>query len=559
MGKIMKKCTLLFFLYGFIIFAMDGEKKNLRLLKENGHQPKITKSIFNSQDYCARRIPLSAVMPKSLMITPDKKGVVMGRKKEVLLFTFLNAKTLLSNVSCQTIITHSDASHCPMIAVRKPEIDPLIVVSAINCKSREVGRHISEFIRYSDGLCKVKKLNIPTQAIALDETGKILVVAGDKKVAAIDFAKDKEHQITFSELKDGEFFVDIAVNLEKAISILAVNNNGEVWSLKLENLNDFFKLSRISSIKTGDAIQKMSYAATESLLYLTRDNEVKSIDAYGLLGEKAKKIHVFSCPKSCSTVFFDRDSTVVYWSCNKINDSCVYQIQVCVQKEGQCQKQFILEASVGQEMHTHIKDGKINVGQDYIALIAVYDDLVTALSKYGVFYKWELNEYNELISSDGADQSQKKSRQPRRRSKSLSGEYSEALQQKFKSLEGVAEQMAESTLGDISPEDFIFRSNSVPNTTKRKKEQTKSLPGPDSKINRKRSVSTAPAATPKLLPTTSDQKVQKTSPRVKALISSASPRPSRESSPRPKSRPNSTSPRSRSSSIVDIKKDEDQD
>lgn len=532
----MKKCTLLFSLYGFIIFPMDGEKKDLRLLKENEKQPKIMKSIFDCQDYYVRRIPLSAMMPKSLMITPDKKGVVMGRKKEVLLFTFLNTKTLLSNVSCQTIVTHSDASHCPMIAVRRPESNPLIVVSAINCKSREVGRNVSEYIWYSDGFCKVKKLSIPTQAIALDETGKILVVAGDKKIAAIDFAKDKEHQLTFAELKDGEFFVDIAVNLEKeAIPIVAVNNYGEIWSLKLENLNDFFKLSRISSIKTRDAIQKLSYAATESLLYLTRDNEIKSIDAYGLLGEKTEKIHVFSCPKSCKTVLFDRDSTVVHWSCNKINDSSVYQIQICVQKAGQYQKQFVLEASVRQEAYTYIKDGKIDIGQDYISLIAVHDDLVTALSKHGVFYKWELNAQNEYVSSDGIDQSKKRSRLTRRRSSSHSGEYSEPLQERFKSLEDVIEQA----------EDVIFRSNSVPNATRRKKEQSKSLPDSAPKIQRARSVSTAPAASesPRSLKA-SDPKSSKTSPRRIDVLKNTSPRPSRESSPRrTKSRPSSTSPR----------------
>lgn len=543
----MKKCTLLFSLYGFISFGMDGEKKDLRLLKENGPQPKIMKTIFDCQDYCVRRISLPAVMPKRLEIASDKKGVVMGRKKEVLLFTFLNPKTQLSNVACQTIITHSDASHCPMIAAKKPENNPLIVVSAINCKSREVGRNVSEYIWYSDGFCKVKKLSIPTQAIALDETGKILVVAGDKKVAAIDFEKDKEHQLTFSELKEGEFFVDIAVNLERnATPIVVVNNYGEIWSLRLEHLNDFFKLSRISSIKTGDAIQKLSPAVTESLLYLTRDNEIKNIHAYGLLGEEVEKIHVSSCPKSYSTVLFDRDSTVVYWSCNKINDVSVYQLQICLQKEGQSQKQFVLEAPVGQEMHTYIKDGKINVGQDYISLIAVHDDLVTALSKYGVFYKWQLNEQNQLVSSDGTDRSKKRSRLTRKRSSSHSGEYSEPLQERFKSLEGVIEQA----------EDVIFRSNSVPNTTRRKKEQSKSLPDSAPKIQRARSVSTAPAASesPRSLKA-SDPKSSKTSPRrIEVLKNSASPRSSRDSSPRPKSK----SPRSRSNSIVDTKKDEDQ-
>jgi hypothetical protein len=223
----------------------------------------------------------------------------------------------------------------------------------------------------------------------------------------------------------------------------------------------------------------------------------------------------------------------------------VYQIQIGVQKDGQSEKKYVLEAPVRQEAYTYIKNGKINIGQDYIVLIAVYDDLVTALSKYGVFYKWELNAQNEYVSSDGADQSKKRSRLTRRRSSSHSGEYSEALQEKFKSLERVIEQV----------EDGVYRSNSAPNATKRKKEQSKSLPDSAPKIPRARSVSTAPAASesPRSLKA-SDQKSSKTSPRrIDVLKSSASPRPSRESSPRPKSK----SPRSRSNSI-DVKKNEDQ-
>jgi hypothetical protein len=535
-----KKYALLFSFYGFVICTMDGPSQK---------KPKIEKSIFDCQEYCNNGIPLTTVMPKSLIITPDKKGVVMARKGEVLWFPFVDPKSLLSNMVCHSIIKHSHSSYSPMIVVAQTEHDPLIVVSGINCKGRDTGKNISEYIWYSNGLCKVKKLNMPTQAIALDESGKILVVAGGNKIAAIDFMGDKQYEIFIPELKKDDFFVDIAVNLKTDIPIVAVDNHGEIRSLKLESLNNFFKLFRLSSIKTEDNIKKLSYVTAAQLLYLTRDNAIKSIDAYGLIGEQAEKKCV-ACVQPYDTVFFDRDSRFVYLFCNKKTDSSVYEIQICRQK-GEFQEKFILEALLAGETYTHIKDGKINIGENGISLVTIQDDIVVALAKNGMIYKWDLKEQNHLVT-----QSQATSRQLRRRSSSYSGEDLAWLKKEQKHLERVTEHVEESAIERSFVEDAVLRTNSVPGVTKRK---SNSLPESGGKIHRARSVSTAPPASGSkraLSPrdSGSDQRQQKTSPRIDVLKkSSGSLKSSRENSPgrSSKSRSNSPSPRSCSNSTVD--------
>jgi len=615
-----KKCTFLFCLYGFVLFAMDKESGPCIKLNQNPQLPKATRSIFKSANYT--HVPWGNVRPTDIIITPNQAGLVMSRNGEVLLLNFLDPKTHLQITSYESIITHSHSQHSPMIGVAKAKDESLVVASAINYENKDVENYSSEYTRYHSRSYKIEKLKWLIQAIALDPSGEILAIAGQNKVKIIDFVMNRQHDILIPDLSKEDFFVDIALNFsdDTPIRVVVVDNRGKIVSLAWGPEDDDCRLSRLSWKETKDGIKKLSYA--KELLYLTQNNQIKEVDAYALLGSDLGQVTpVFSCLPLCNVAIFNTSEyrTIACWHRDKNQDLCVRDKILIYKQKGQSQEEVVLEAPLKETYIYRTKGGVLKTAKNCIKSVALRDKCVVALAKDGILHRWELQQQPKLAetinetmvtvaelsniapepikssnssklrrslfqitaSSSGSRESVRPTKQAdqkkrNRRSKSYSGEYSESLQKTFESLARVAEQESESRAESISPEDSVSKSNSV--VSPRREQQSKSLPEQGSKMQRERarSVSTAPTSNRSvpdsalLSPRTKDQKnitgnpdqkTQKTSPRVDALKKELSPRPSRESSPgsspKSKSRRNSTSPRSRSNSI-DIKKNEDQ-
>src|SRR5688572_6813219 len=128
MRKIMKKCMLLFSLYGFVLFSMDGENSPLSL-NQKAQQPKTMKILFDCKSCCSRQVPWSSVMPKEIIITPNEEEIVMARGSEVLKFTFIDKNTRFQSTSHESIIKHPHSQYPPKMVVAEAEDKSLVVAS----------------------------------------------------------------------------------------------------------------------------------------------------------------------------------------------------------------------------------------------------------------------------------------------------------------------------------------------------------------------------------------------------------------------------------------------
>src|SRR6266478_727723 len=186
----MQKSFLFFFIFCVsAIVAMDTSIITNSLSLKPG---KII-SIFNPKKELETGRSWDEVVPGTVMITPDNKGILLTERGKV-------KRLLFDDEHCcvKTLIEHPCATkNFPLIAMAKKKDGSLIIVSAGNYKNAKNNNKIAEYILYHNEWSKVKKLEEPIQAISLDSSGKKLAIATQYYVKIIDLKTDREDEVSF--------------------------------------------------------------------------------------------------------------------------------------------------------------------------------------------------------------------------------------------------------------------------------------------------------------------------------------------------------------------------
>src|SRR3984885_3699748 len=139
------------------------KKKSLDVKKTSSQQPSFmpdnTLDIWGERfsKGLEKRRPFSDLLPGTLVITPDERGIVVGYKGAVYHYDLKH----LGGVKERLLFEHPCVKYSPMIEVgslMRREKKELFVVSAGNYKDIE-DNHVSEYILFCNDLSKVKKLN----------------------------------------------------------------------------------------------------------------------------------------------------------------------------------------------------------------------------------------------------------------------------------------------------------------------------------------------------------------------------------------------------------------
>jgi hypothetical protein len=354
-----------------------------------------TMTIFDPKKELERGNSWSKVVPGSITITPDGKGVVIGDCGRVRYCPFDREN---DDDNPETIIEHRCVTHTPIIDMAQKKDGSLLIVSAGNYINLEQKR-VSEYVLFCKGMSKIQKLDWSIQAIALDSCGKMLAISGRREVVVIDLETDKSSRETFKGIANHNenWIVDIAINpLGKAV-VSVGSQSGIQWMSLLRNNDGNIDLANLKQVVSGDIIKKIYYPSAEDLLYVTHNGGAKTIkieDLLGSTGDDINKTTEFSHPWGYDMVVADSSDHIAtaHWTNYKDGVNGAHRkIKVYCGNKDSVAEQFVLEIPTLDERYDYITEfGQSASGVGHLLHIALRGKQIVALATDGKMRVWSL-------------------------------------------------------------------------------------------------------------------------------------------------------------------------
>ena len=390
------KCRRFFLLFSFytpVVWAMHLAVISTDLSLKS-HK---TISIFNPKKELEIDTPWSDVVPSSIMITPDNKGIIIAERGRVRRSYFTdkydaNPKIIIEH--------HCQVKHSPMVAMSQKRDGSLLIVSAVNYTNSEKKR-VSEYILFCNDWSKTKKLDWPIQAISLDLYGENLAIAGHLFVKYIDLERDKSDQVFFKNNNRESWIVDIAMNAE-GNAIVVAGSQGEVQWMVTSKVENIIDVSNLKQIMINDNIKKIYYPTINELLYLTDDGKAKIISMASLIennGEEIKET-VFADSLLYDKVAADLRGHIstAHWtnSIRSADQDIRRKIEVYRKAQDCCEK-FILEMRALPERYDYLTElGQRESGISHLLHVVLQGNNVGVLTTDGKLRLWSLPENSSI-------------------------------------------------------------------------------------------------------------------------------------------------------------------
>ena len=384
---------LLFSLYPLVVCPMNSPIVS----NDFSLKPQKTITIFNPTKDLKIGKSWRDVVPGSIMITPDGKGVVIAESGRVRQSYFAS----LCDIGPEIIIEHPWVRHSPMVAMSQKKDGSLLIVSAGNYINEEQKR-VAEYIVLCNGLSKVHKLDWPIQAIALDPCGEKLAIAGQLSVSIIDCEANKTDRAIFRDSNRENWIVDIAVNA-KGSALVAVGNQNEVQYMSIAQYNGDIDLSNIKQVQSNDIIKKIYYPTPVDILYVTDDGKAKIINMYDFIENTISPVEstLFAQSTAYNKVVADQGENIAtaHWTDN-IQAPKDLGRKIKVYRKGiECIEKFTLEMDTVQERYDYITEfGQYGSGIGHLLQVALRGNRVVALATDGKMRLWSLPENSKLFT-----------------------------------------------------------------------------------------------------------------------------------------------------------------
>jgi hypothetical protein len=407
------KIILFFSLYSGIVFSMETSVVNVA--RHPALRPKETPlPLFLSKTLSERGKLWDEIVPGDIIITPDETGMIMSDHGRVRHFHFNTGKS-------DVIIAHHCIKNIPLIAVAQKQDKSLLVVSACNYHSEQDNKYVAEYAVYTDEFCRFgPQMDSPIQAISLNASGDLLVIADLVFVTLIDLNKKGRNQALFTrKIFDGSHrIVDIAMN-EKGDGIVIAGSHGDVQQM-LYGQSHLKPLANVKQVNTTDKIKKIYYPSAEEILYLTDQGKAKIVKTSELnekdLNQQIDTIHFTELPEyNKVTADLGDQITVAYWTDSIKISQEVRQKTNISHREGSESKfieipavkiyrkdgegrmsEFTLELSDVEKLYNYRTIfGTLDEGIGHLLHVALRGNTVIALATDGRIRVWSLPEKNK--------------------------------------------------------------------------------------------------------------------------------------------------------------------
>lgn len=275
----------------------SGKREHSVTSNRRAHTPDQLIQIFSPKQAFKTGTPWSRLVPKSIMITPDSKGVILSEYGAVR-HCFFDSK---EDIGPKVIIEHCHAKKCfPLVTMAQKKDESLVVMSVANYTNSE-NKRIAEYVVFCNDFARRQKLDSSVQAISSDSYGKMLAIAGSHIVKVVDLETYKSAEAAFSFFhNDDNWIVDVAMNPEGKWLVAAGNQKGQIQWFSIVKENGCIMLNSLKQIIVDDIIENIYYPNRDELLYVDCKKRVKSIAMNDMLTSNNEHV------KTADTFDFDK-------------------------------------------------------------------------------------------------------------------------------------------------------------------------------------------------------------------------------------------------------------
>jgi hypothetical protein len=361
-------------------------------------------TIFNFQEELEREGNTKDVFSVRLLVTPDQKGVLIGRHGKV---HFMSIENEL-NPSVEKLIEHAQFLNSPMMATAHRKDGSLLVCSAGNYSDQLNQKYYGEYILWRDKkISDPQKIHSPLQAIALDKEGKTIALAEASCITCIDVdTHASANYIIFSKNKsDRVLSIDINANY-----LVVAMLNGDIHLMQMSHFNG--ELSPLKKIKAVGDIKQIYYPGESEIVYKTKQHEIKNIDMYAFLdSQEGQELSCLSFGKDYyDKIFFDKENetAVCIWTKKSNNVDCKRN-EIIIKKrrkdEMTLKSTFDLIESryevplLLDQKYFYRKKGRITSGLGHLCYVALCKNVLAALGTDGTLYWWVIPFVSSLIDA----------------------------------------------------------------------------------------------------------------------------------------------------------------
>jgi hypothetical protein len=348
-------------------------------------------NLFDPETEFNNNRPLHKIIPKSIELTPDCKGVILGYDGKVGYMPFDNKK----NDDLQTIIRHPHAKYCPMISVAQRKDGELLIASAVNYMHKEKKELVAEYILsdIAHRFSKIQDCDLPIQAMVLDALGEYLFYAHRTTITALDIASGtikKGFLKTYST--KGSSIIDIAVNRVNN-QIIVAGSDHTIQLMSMAKYGDAIEIYASVTIPENDFVTELYYPCSEEIMYITDEGHVKIMNVYDLLNTEVGcvKTELFSSMTALYAwiTAAKKDSLVTAnWSCSTKTSNDYHKIKMCCKEKDTIEK-FNLYFPYQKKRYTYITEfGNHATSNPHLWLVALRGKNVIALTTDGRMGVW---------------------------------------------------------------------------------------------------------------------------------------------------------------------------
>ncbi len=408
-------CTAAFM--AFMLNAMDqpspciDQQNNCSERKDLMFQKKF--QLWNNDEVIDLGKKFSEVCPKTILITPDEKGLLFQSCGEV---KYFNIATMVDNKPL-VLITHSHSGYHPMIAAAiQNQNKKLIVASVLNgnkTKNKKgeciISYNVPKLVVdnkshdvFEERLSEMFNFDSRAQAVSLSVDGRFLAIAFNNYVKIVDLINKKSRQCNFRPYLKSEFFiVDISEPIDSSSYdlsekyIATASNQGTVNFQTVVFGDTFIEFQNFKSVEIDDHIEKIHLSHDHHVMYVNEKGQVRIIkkedwiehsDGYikkdnmsGDLGYKGDIDQSLGCGS-------------IHWIDNPGFPECVRFKMHIHRRDGTSAEKFDISIPDGfSKTYSCVTEtGVVMSRPTHLSLAAYRNRLVAALLATGEMYLWKI-------------------------------------------------------------------------------------------------------------------------------------------------------------------------
>ena len=377
-------------MYNFICFILISffclmhnmvamESKKITIV-DNHRKPVHTYNVFDfakkTKSECARKI----------LISPDESSVLIAKKNGII------SRFSFDGDTQEVLIKHHWVEHMPMMAAAKKH-SALLIASAGNYVDEESKKNMSELVIWQDGYARTKHFE-PLQAIAMDQAGKIVVMANQfQDISIFDVAADAVVSKLMC-LKNKDRIIDMAIN-PRGHQIFVAKEQSVDFIDCYGNKAGFLN----QQARTTDHIKRVCFPASEEMVYITSDNTVKALNVYEVLNNEIKPVVLFGSNRNDHVVVDEQTGRIAaFWTKDK-NSTDYLRNRILVNKRNKNGiDEYILDVPMSDEKCEYVsKQGYLKPGKRHLLEVALRGTSVVAIGSDGRLHLWKLDEDAKAI------------------------------------------------------------------------------------------------------------------------------------------------------------------